>query len=98
MLASRLFVIACITLSATAASADPGDLPINEWATVDNGGQSVTKSRAEVKAELEVAQRLGLVSVGESHVPTATAEQERAIQEAGRRAFEQFAKSTGTEG
>lgn len=45
-----------------------------------------TKSRAEVKAELAEARRLGLVVYGERDVPIATPEQERLIAEAGRRA------------
>lgn len=47
-----------------------------------------TKTRAQVLAELREAQRLGLTSFGEGDVPVATAEQERLIADAGRRAAE----------
>ena len=49
---------------------------------------AVTKTRAQVLAELREAQRLGLMNFGEGDVPVATAEQERLIADAGRRASE----------
>lgn len=45
-----------------------------------------TKSRAQVKAELAEARRLGLVVYGEADVPIATPEQEKLIADAGLRA------------
>jgi hypothetical protein len=60
---------------------------------------SASPSRAEVKAELREATRLGLVSIGEGDVPVATAEQESMIAKAGHDAAEQLARSTtGSEG
>ena len=57
-----------------------------------------SRSRAEVLAELREATRLGLVSVGESDAPVATAEHEQLIVKAGHDAAEQFAKSEDIEG
>lgn len=57
-----------------------------------------SRSRAEVQAELREATRLGLVSVGESDAPIATAEQENLIAKAGHDAAEQFARSDDVEG
>lgn len=57
-----------------------------------------SRSRAEVLAELREATRLGLVSVGESDAPVATAEQEHLIAKAGHDAAEQFASSDDVEG
>ena len=57
-----------------------------------------SRSRAEVQAELREATRLGLVSVGESDAPVATADQEHLIAKAGHDAAEQFAKSDDAEG
>lgn len=57
-----------------------------------------SRSRAEVLAELREATRLGLVSVGESDAPVATAEQEHLIAKAGHDAAEQFARSDDVEG
>ena len=57
-----------------------------------------SRSRAEVVAELREAKRLGLVSVGESDAPVATAEQEHLIAKAGHDAAEQFARSDDVEG
>jgi len=57
-----------------------------------------SRSRAEVQAELREATRLGLVSVGESDAPVATAEQEHLIAKAGHDAAEQFARSDDVEG
>ncbi|MBA3254264.1 MAG: DUF4148 domain-containing protein [Pseudomonadota bacterium] len=45
-----------------------------------------TKSRAQVKAELREAARLGLLSFGEGDVPVATPAQEQLIADAGRHA------------
>jgi hypothetical protein len=59
---------------------------------------SSSRSRAEVVAELREAQKLGLISVGESDAPIATAEQEALIAKAGHDAAEQFAKSEDVEG
>lgn len=42
------------------------------------------KSRAQVRAEIAAASRLGLLNFGEGDVPQATPEQERIIAEAGR--------------
>ena len=47
-----------------------------------------TKSRAQVKAELREAARLGLLSFGEGDVPVATPAQEQLIADAGRHAAE----------
>lgn len=44
------------------------------------------KSRAQVKAELREAARLGLLSFGEGDVPVPTREQESIIADAGQRA------------
>lgn len=57
-----------------------------------------SRSRTEVVAELREATRLGLVSVGESDAPVATAEQEHLIAKAGHDAAEQFARSDDVEG
>jgi hypothetical protein len=57
-----------------------------------------SRSRAEVQAELREATRLGLISVGESDAPVATAEQEQLIAKAGHDAGEQIAKSNDVEG
>jgi hypothetical protein len=59
---------------------------------------SPERSRAEVVAELREAQKLGLISVGESDAPIATSEQEALIAKAGHDAGEQFAKSADVEG
>lgn len=95
---SRFAVAVCVSLAAAAASADSGDLSINDWAQVDNGGQSVSSSRAVIEAELAEASRLGLLLVGEGPYPIGTEEQEQLVQQAGRRASEQFAKSSEVEG
>jgi len=47
------------------------------------------KTRAQVNAELAEARRLGLVVYGERDIPIATAQEERQIVEAGRRAAKQ---------
>ena len=70
-----------------------GDRDYGERGYVAAESPSTPRSRAEVKAELREAQRLGLVSIGEGDVPIATAEQERLIAKAGQDAAEQFAKS-----
>ncbi len=57
-----------------------------------------SRSRAEVLAELREATRLGLISVGESDAPVATAEQEHLIAKAGHDAADQFARSDDIEG
>lgn len=98
MITSRLAVLSCIALLSAGASADDGDLSINDWASVDNGGQHVSVSRSEIEAELGEAQRLGLLSVGEGAFPEATFEQEQAIQHAKRQAAEQYARSMESEG
>ena len=48
-----------------------------------------TKTRAQVKAELAEARRLGLIVYGEADIPVATPEQEKMIAEAGQRAAHQ---------
>ena len=70
-----------------------GDRDMGEAGYFVAQGPSTTRSRAEVLAELREATRLGLISVGESDAPVATAEQERLIAKAGHDAAEQFAKS-----
>jgi hypothetical protein len=70
-----------------------GDRDMGEAGYVVAQSLSSPRSRAEVLAELREAQRLGLLSVGESDPPIATAEQERLIAIAGHDAAEQFAKS-----
>ncbi len=57
-----------------------------------------SRSRAEVKAELQEAARLGLITVGEGSMPIATAEQEHLIAHAGQNAAHQLAKSSDVEG
>jgi hypothetical protein len=124
MFTSKFVLAASLTLAATGAFADSGDLHINDWSTFsstitreqvkqemqdayargdrDYGERGYvvaenpsTRSRAEVRAELREAQRLGLISVGEGDLPFATAEQERLISKAGHDAAEQFAMSSG---
>ena len=65
-----------------------GDRFIGEGGYVPAPVPSTPRSRAEVKAELREATRLGLVAVGDGNVPVATAEQERLIAKAGRNAAE----------
>lgn len=98
MITSRLAVLTCFAIFTAGASANSGELSINDWAAVDNGGQHLSMSRAEVEAELGEAQRLGLLSVGEGAFPEASSEQEQSIQHAKRQAAEQYAKSTESEG
>ncbi len=95
---SSLAIAACFAVAASAAFADDGDLSINDWSKVDNGGMDVSVSRAVIKAELAEATRLGLIVVGEGPYPAGTEEQEQQVQQAGRRAAEQFAKSSESEG
>lgn len=95
---SSFAVAACFVLAAGAAFADSGDLSINDWAQVDNGGQAASPSRAVIEAELAEASRLGLLLVGEGPYPVGTEEQEQLVQQAGRRASEQFAMSSEAEG
>lgn len=52
-------------------------------------GDAGRASRARVHAETVEASRLGLLSVGESNAPAATAEQERLVVAAGQQAFDQ---------
>lgn len=59
---------------------------------------SPDRSRAQVVAELREAKKFGLISVGESDTPIATAEQEALIAKAGHDAAEQFAQSANVEG
>jgi hypothetical protein len=54
-----------------------------------------TKSRAEVVAELEEAQRLGLLTYGEDGVKFSTPAQEQQIADAGRSAAEQGRVANG---
>jgi hypothetical protein len=76
-----------------------GDRDYGERGYVVAESPSASPSRAEVKAELREATRLGLVSIGEGDVPVATAEQESMIAKAGHDAAEQLARSTtGSEG
>jgi len=75
-----------------------GDRDMGEAGYFVAQSPSTTRSRAEVLAELREATRLGLISVGESDPPIATAEQERLIAKAGHDAAEQFAKSADVEG
>ena len=75
-----------------------GDRDYGERGYVVAETPSTPRSRAEVKAELREAQRLGLIPVGEGNVPIPTAEQERLIAKAGQDAAEQLAKSDDAEG
>lgn len=92
---SKIVFVASLALAAGTAFADAGDVHINDWAAIDNGGQS---TRAKVEAELREAQRLGLLTIGDGDLPVATAEQEAAIEEAGRQADRHFAMSSEAEG
>jgi hypothetical protein len=76
----HLFLVTCLAAVAGVASAE-GPVNYPEEAPIVS-----TKSRAQVKAELAEARRLGLVVYGEADVPIATPEQEKLIAEAGRRA------------
>ncbi len=69
---------------ASSAFAGGGPYPVDEPSTAGPG-----KSRAEVIAEFEEAQRLGLVSTSEAGVPESTPHQEALIAAAGRRAAEE---------
>lgn len=95
---SRIAVAACFAIASAAVFADSGDLSINDWSKVDNGGISVSTSRGVIEAELAEARRLGLLAVGEGPYPVGTDEQEQLVQQAGRRAAEQFAMSSESEG
>lgn len=90
MLTSKLVITASLLLAATGALADSGDLTIDEWSSV-----SFTVSRQQVQAELREATRLGLISIGESDTPVATAEQLFQIARAGQEAGEQLAQAPG---
>jgi hypothetical protein len=74
-----------------------GESNVGERGYVFAQDSSPERSRAEVVAELREAQKLGLISVGESDAPIATAEQEALIAKAGHDA-EQYAKSGDVEG
>lgn len=76
----QLMLVACLVAVAGVASAEG---PVNY---PEETPMVSTKSRAQVKAELAEARRLGLVVYGELDVPIATPEQERQIADAGRRA------------
>jgi hypothetical protein len=81
------FAYLCLFASAVVAggASNYPELPTPDPATA--------KARAQVKAELREAVRLGLVSAGEGDAPQATEEQERLIALAGRRAMlEQVAR------
>jgi hypothetical protein len=90
MLTSKVVLVASLALATTGALAESGDVNVNDWS-----GSGSTVTRAQVKAELREATRLGLVTVGEGDIPVATAEQERLIAKAGHDAAGQFAKSAG---
>ena len=92
MLTSKFVLATALMLATAGAFADSGDKSINDWIPINS-----TVTREQVKAELREAQRLGLITVGEGSVPTATAEQERLIAKAGQDAVERFAKSTDDE-
>lgn len=62
-----------------------GELFIGE-SGLQIAGTPSTRNRTEVRAELRVAQRLGLIAQGEAAHTAATPEQERRIAAAGRNA------------
>src|SRR5882672_7549305 len=80
MKTQQMFVVACLAAFAGVASAEG---PVNY---PDEVPMVATKTRAQVKAELAEARRLGLIVYGEADVPIATPEQEKQIAEAGHRA------------
>jgi len=80
MKTSNLVALICFACVAGVASAEG---PVNY---PDEVPMVSTKTRAQVKAELAEARRLGLVVYGERDVPIATPEQERSIMLAGLRA------------
>jgi hypothetical protein len=81
MKTSAICLIAVLSCAAGAVLAEgPLDYPAEQ-------AQSMSpKSRAQVRAELAEAQRLGLLSWGELDTPIATPEQEQQIADAGVRA------------
>jgi hypothetical protein len=82
MKTAQLFAIAVLSgIVGVAAAEGPVNYP-------DEVPMVSTKTRAQVKAELAEARRLGLVVYGEADVPIATPEQEKLIAEAGRRAVD----------
>jgi thiamine pyrophosphate-dependent acetolactate synthase large subunit-like protein len=85
MQATRLIVTALLVGAVGIASAEsPVNYPDQE---PDRATQATPgKSRAEVKAELAEARRLGLIAYGEVNDKVATPEQEQLIAEAGHRA------------
>ena len=79
-------IIFALTLAAAAtgsAFAQADHYPPDDNSTAD---ASTSKSRAQVKAELDAARRLGLVNFGEAGPRETTAAEERIIAEAGRQA------------
>jgi hypothetical protein len=89
MKAAYLIATALLAGTVGVASAEsPVNYPDN------NPGQAPvvsTKTRAQVKAELAEARRLGLIVYGEVNDKVATPEQENLIAEAGRRAVTEVA-------
>jgi hypothetical protein len=81
MKTSAIFLIAVLSCATGVVLAEgPLDYPVEQ-------AQSMSpKSRAQIRAELAEAQRLGLLSSGEQDTPVATPEQERLIAESGLRA------------
>jgi len=78
----NLFAIAVLSSIVGVASAEgPVDYP-------EQLPMVAPKTRAQVKAELAEARRLGLVVYGEVGVAISTPEQEKLIADAGRRAVE----------
>lgn len=74
-----------------------GDRDMGERGYVLAQDSSPSRGSAEVQAELHTAQRFGLVSIGESDAPIATAEQEAVIAKAGHDAVPQVADASAVE-
>lgn len=87
MKSQHLFAAVILASSAALASAEsPVNYPDNH---ADEVSAVPAKTRAQVKAELAEARRLGLIAYGELGDAVSTPQQERLIAEAGRRAAEQ---------
>ena len=83
-----LLSLVALALSGTAL-AGGGVYPVDEQDATASG-----KSRAEVIAEWQEAQRLGLMTISEAGLPESTPRQEAQIAAAGRRAAEEERHAT----
>jgi hypothetical protein len=88
MQAKSIIVAIALATAGTSTFASGSPYPVGEGpyppSDLFTVATSPSKSRAQVKAEIAAASRLGLLNFGEGDVPQATPEQERIIADAGR--------------